>query len=177
MAKRLLKKVGGTGLSLPDELSTPCMSLSDYIILIYGREKIGKTALCARFPNALFLMFEPGGKSLKIYQKDVYTWVDFKGYIGLLKEDERVETIVIDTVDLCFKMCLEYVMKFKLAGDHPADVGYGKGWAPLNTEFPSVSSDLCKSNKGGIFRSHDAEKRLKLRTGGEYEVLAPTMQA
>jgi hypothetical protein len=172
--KRTLKKV--VGLELPKERSTPAGNISDYIILIYGREKIGKTTLCSHFPRALFLMFEPGGKALSVFQTPVHTWVDFKNYISLLKEDTRFDNIVIDTADICYKLCLEYVMKTKLAGNHPSEEKYGKGWDALKTEFQSVINSLCKLGKGVIFLSHATEKEIKLRTGGTYDVIAPTMQ-
>lgn len=175
--KRPLKKLASERLELPTKKTVPCAHLSDYIILIYGREKIGKTTLCAQFPNALFLMFEPGGKALSVYQTEVHSWVDFRQYIELLKEDTRFENIIIDTADLCYRFCLDYTIKRLLAGDHPSEVGYGKGWDVLYAEFQSAINALCKLGKGVIFLSHDAEKEIKLRTGGAYDIIAPTMQS
>lgn len=177
MAKRKGKSIkgGATPLSLPTKKSVPMAHLDDYIQLYYGREKIGKTSLAAQFPDAVFLMFEPGGRALEIYQVDVHSWIDFKNYIKLLKEDSKFRTIVIDTIDLCYRMCLEYVQKHKLGGNHPADEGYGKGWDKLKAEFSQTISDICKLGKGVIMLSHETEREIKLWKGGSYDLIAPTM--
>lgn len=174
MANKPLKKLASDSLELPTERSIPCKDLRDFIIFIYGREKIGKTSLCAQFPDALFLMFEPGAKALSIFKKEVYTWTDFKAIIGKLRDDERFSTVVIDTVDLCYRLCLEYVTKFKLAGTHPSEAGYGKGWDALTDEFQKTMAELGKTGKGVILLSHEVEREIKAK-GGTYEIIGPTL--
>ena len=49
-------------IKLPTKKSKIESDLSKYSILLYGKIKIGKTSLAAQFPDALFLMTEPGGK-------------------------------------------------------------------------------------------------------------------
>lgn len=166
---------GAVPLALPKKKSVPASHLADYTMLIYGREKIGKTTLAAQFPDALFLMFEPGGRALEIYQMDILTWVDFKKVLGLLKEDSTYRTVVVDTVDLCYRMCLAHVRKTELGGNHPADEAYGKGWDAIKDEFQRVLADLFKLGKGVIFLSHETEKEVKLWKGGTYDMIAPTM--
>lgn len=177
-AKPALKGLAEDRLSLPTEKSEPCTNLEDFVILLYGREKIGKTTMLSHFDRALFLMFEPGGKALSIFKREVLTWVDFKAYIKLLHgpDGERFRTIVIDTVDLCYRLCLEYVIKFKLAGQHPGEEKYGKGWDALRDEFSKTMAEICKLGKGVVFVSHDKERTIKKMGGGEYDIIGPTLQ-
>jgi hypothetical protein len=82
--------------------------------LIYGTKKIGKTSLAAQFPDALFMMFEPGGKALSIYQVDCSTWSNALGYLDLLEAQKKAgtlkyRTIVLDTGFEAFQKCFEYI--------------------------------------------------------------------
>ena len=54
--------------TLPDEPKIASQDLKDYMILLYGREKIGKTTWLRSFPDALFLTTEPGTKGLELYE-------------------------------------------------------------------------------------------------------------
>src|SRR3990167_2672164 len=161
-------------LSLPLEVSTPSDSLSDYAILLYGREKIGKTTFAAQFPDAFFLMFEPGGKSLSIYQKYVNNWAEFIGYISLLKKERRFKTIVVDTVDISYKMCYEHVCK-KLGIDHPSEEGWSKAWNMIRDEFQKHVAALLKLRRGVICISHATEREIKKRYGEVEHRIIPTM--
>ena len=161
-------------LVLPHELSKPYTSISDYGILLYGREKIGKTTFAAQFPDALFLMFEPGGKALSLYKIDINSWSDFLQTMNLLKKEKRFKTIIIDTVDICYKMCFDYVCK-KLGVDHPSEEGWSKAWNMIKDEFQKQISILLKLNRGVLFISHATEKEIKKRYGESEHRIIPTM--
>lgn len=172
----IVKKTIANGeLTLPDEKSEPVETLSEYSILLYGREKIGKTTFASCFPDALFLLFEPGGKALSIYRREVLTWEQFTGYIRLLRDNKtRFKTIVIDTVDLCYKQCYEYVCK-KLGVDHPSEEDWGLAWNQIKDEFQKQVAMIQKLGRGVIFISHATEKELKKRYGGTEHRILPTM--
>lgn len=161
--------------SLPTTKSKAKQNLGDYNLLIYGREKIGKTSLAAQFPNAVFLMFEPGGKALDIYQVEVLSWQELKVLLTELKTDTKFDTIVIDTVDIMYRMCLEWVQKYELAGKHPADEGYGKGWDRLKSEFQKRVATICKLGKGVIFISHEKESEEEKHDGTKIDTIQPSM--
>lgn len=178
------KKKGGTAqkrspgikLTLPTQLSEPRGTLLDYMYLLYGREKIGKTTFLRHWPDAFFLMFEEGGKALRIYQRPVPSWSDFKQYVRLLKgpEGKRFKTVVIDTAEIAFKRCQRYVCA-KLGIDHPSEGEWGSGWDALREEFAMTFLDLQMTGKGIVFISHVREKTVRKRGGGESERIVPTM--
>jgi len=165
----------GSSISLPRERNVPKPKLEDYSVLLYGLEKIGKTSLAAQFPDAFFLMCEPGGKALEIYSREVMDWKQFLGYIDLLDKDRsRFRTIVVDTADRCFKMCEEAVLQ-RLLIKHASDEDYGKGWAMIKDEFARAIVKLLKLGRGVIFTSHSIEKEIKSRDGQRYDRIVPTM--
>lgn len=163
------------GLTLPTTKTGRLKSLGECSILLYGREKIGKTSFAAEFPETLFLMFEPGGKDLEIYSRNILDWKDFLGYIVLLeKNPERFKTIVVDTADECYKMCEHYMLK-KLAIQHASDEEWGKGWSLIRDEFSRAIIRLLKLGRGVIFTSHSMEREIKARDGRKYDRVVPTM--
>lgn len=166
--------VGGIEVSLPTERSRPLTRLHDYSILMFGEKKIGKTDLSAQFPDTIHLMFEPGGKAQEIFQRPVHTWREFKGYVRLLKKDRRFANVAVDTVDLAYTRCFEYMMQ-KLGIEHPSDEAYGKGWSAIRQEFGTEMATLMSIGKGVLFISHATEKEIKMRSGDKYEKIMPTL--
>ena len=163
------------GLSLPENPSKPETDLGKYSTLLYGREKIGKTSFAAQFPDAFFLMCEPGGKALSIYKRNVMNWAQLRGYVDLLEQNKgQFKTVVVDTVDMAAQMCVKYVCE-KLAISHPSDEEWGKGWQAVTDEMSSVMSRLLKLGRGVIFISHSKEKELKKRNGTSSHRVIPTM--
>jgi len=160
-------------IKLPAKKSVIEKDLFKYVTLIYGREKIGKTSLAAQFPDAVFLMFEPGAKSLEIYRIDINSWTDFLDALKLLKESDRFKTVVIDTVDLAFKYCADYICK-KLCITHPADEDWGKAYGLIRDEFAKQLSILSKLDRGLILISHSEDREIK-RIKGELNQSRPTL--
>lgn len=174
MVKRKPVTMNRERLTLPLQPSVPSSDLGDFIILLYGLPKIGKTTLAAQFPGAFFLMFEPGGKSLAIYQREVRNWDDFIQYVKLIESDTRFKTVVLDTVDIAWKMCEDAVCR-QMGISHPGDEDYGKGWARVADEFTKWISRLNKAGKGVIFISHAKEKQITRRSGASSDRIVPTM--
>ena len=65
-------------LVLPKKRTPACTDLSKYTMLLYGREKIGKTSLASQFPETLFLFFEPGGIGLDLFEMSIESWESFQ---------------------------------------------------------------------------------------------------
>jgi len=145
-----------------------------YSWLIFGEKKIGKTTLASMFDNALFLMTEPGAKSLSVYQVAVPNWSTAREALKALRTDTQFATIVVDTVDLAFKMCEKFVCQ-KLAIDHPSDEDWGRGWSAVRDEFTQWIQQLMLLDKGIIFISHSTEREIKTRSGQKYDRVQPTM--
>lgn len=160
--------------TLPTVKSTPGTDIEDYITFLFGPPSIGKTSFLSHFKDALFLMFEPSAKALRLYQKEISTWVDFKAAIKLLHANKVYKTVVVDTIDIAYRLCMEYVIKFKTAGIHPGEDSYGRGWDALKDEFQKTIAELCKTGKGVVFVSHVQYKAVKKMGGGEYEIICPS---
>lgn len=159
---------------LPTEKSKPKTSIGDYIILLFGEKKIGKTMLSAQFPDAIHVMWEPGGKALEIYQSEFADWGTFKKAVTKLRTDKRFKTIVIDTVDLAFKAADAYACS-KLAIEDPADEEWGKGWRAIRKEFERQIHRLISAGKGVIFISHAMEREIRTRRGSSSHRVVSTM--
>lgn len=162
-------------LSLPKERNVPNELIGDYSLLLYGREKIGKTSFAAEFPDAFFLMCEPGGKDLEIFSREVKDWKSFTGYIDLLEKNPgKFKTVVVDTADRCYKLCEEAVHK-KMLIKHASEGDFGTGWSMPKEEFARQIIRLLQLGRGVIFTSHATEKEIKSRSGSKYDRVVPTM--
>lgn len=159
---------------LPSVPSQPSAHMGDYSMLLFGDKKIGKTTLAAQFPDALFLMTEPGAKALAVYQVNILGWDQLKQAAKALVTDKQFKTIVVDTVDIAFKMC-ERAVCARLGIDHPSDEDWGKGWSAVRDEFTSWVQAITNMNKGVIFISHAVEREIKNRNGMKYDRFQPTM--
>lgn len=167
-------RMGGVSVSLPERPSEPVSDFLKYTTLIYGPQGIGKTSLAARFPEALVLMFEPGGKGLRLYKSEVADWKEFRAYIDILIKDDRFQTVVIDTVDVAFNYCRQFVCA-RLGVEHPTDAGYGKGWDALSQEWETQLDRLFKSGKGVVFVSHEKQIEIEDASGRTWLRIQPTI--
>lgn len=160
--------------SLPTEVTTPEDNIWRSLILIFGEKKIGKTELLSKAPKALFLATEVGYKGLRIFKRDVTSWKEARAYAKLLRDDKSFRTIVLDTADILYDLCLTGVCE-KLMISHPSDEDYGKAWSAIKKEFESFILTLAQTGKGVVLISHAEEKEVKQRGGESYDRIMPTM--
>lgn len=160
--------------SLPTEATTPSENLSEYVQLVYGEKKIGKTSMWSHTPGTFFMMCESGDKALSLFRRPVLKWEDFKAYVYLLERDRKFTTVIVDPVDNAHVYCTRYVCK-KMGIDHPSDENWGKGWSAVREEFTDQINRLTNSGKGVVFLSHATEREIKTRTGVKYDKIVPTM--
>ena len=165
--------------SLNYDFVEPSTNFADYTWLIYGEKGIGKTSLCSHFPEAIFLMFEPGGKALRIRTNYINTWGDFKKAIDFLSEDESMQTVIVDTVDVCYNRCFEHVCKFGFGGiKHPQELdkwAKSQAWDAIKKEFSNEMSRLMNIGKGVVLTSHSKLLEVTPVRGKSYNVMTPTM--
>jgi hypothetical protein len=159
---------------LPTAKTPPKASLSDYTVLVHSRPKAGKSEFCSHADNALFLATEPGLNALEVYQVPITSWDDFLAACGEIAEGNHpFKTIVIDTVDLAYRMCSEYICrKFKI--EHESDMGFGKAWALVSGEFQRVLTKLAHMPYGLFLISHSQESQVETRTGNITRIV-PTL--
>ena len=150
---------------LPKEKTKPKQSISDLTVLIYGPSKFGKSTWASQAEHTLFLATEPGLNSLEVFQVPITSWEKFLTVCKELSEEKHgFKTVVVDTVDVLFKLCSEYVCK-KQSVEHPSDLGYGKGFALINNEFARVLNKLAFLPTDLLFISHSQEREFETRTG------------
>lgn len=149
---------------LPKEKTAPKKNLGDFVFLLYGPPKIGKSTLASKFDKPLFLATEAGLNSLESYQVPVATWEDFlQACTAIAKGGHDFKTIVIDTVDNLYKACSEHVKK-KNNIQHESDLDWGKGWQLVADEFTRAITKLSLLPYGLVMISHAEYVEIKTRT-------------
>ncbi len=152
-------------MNLPTQKTPPQVDLANQTILVYGPVKIGKSSFCAESDSALFLATEAGLNHLNVFQTPIKTWDDLLAACAeLVVGKHNFKTIIVDTLDNAFKMCAEYICE-KHGIKHESDLGYGKGFALVNTEFHRVLNKLSLLPYGLFLISHTQEKEIEERTG------------
>lgn len=168
--------------ALPTEVSEASHNFDEYSLLIYGREKIGKSTLFASFPDCLFLSTEPGLKGFNVFKLDIRTWKDMQEAAKLLaKGGHNFKRVVIDTVDLAYDYCMDFVCD-SLSISYPGESAsgendWGKSWKLVKKEFVSVIHQIAKSGVGIAFTSHATESEIKTPTGEKYNRVYPSMSS
>jgi hypothetical protein len=149
---------------LADEPIEPCTDLSQASFLIHGDRKIGKTSLLAEFPDPYFLMFEQGGKFLRIRQTYIESWDYFLDVLDALEQKfeanpEYAKTIIIDPGYLMYERCFEYILRINNITD-VRDEGWGNGWKMVEAEFRKQNTRLLHLPAGYVVIAHtDVEER------------------
>lgn len=140
--------------ALPDRPTVPKFLLAEIRMLIYGPPKIGKTNLLTGFPDMLLLATEKGYMAHKVYKVDICSWEEFKDVVKLIvKGKHQHKTVGIDTVDILYKLCADYVCE-DLGITHVSDAEWGKGYDMIATEFEREINKLFMTKYGVIFTSH-----------------------
>lgn len=149
---------------LPTSKSKPKEKLEDYVILLYGVPKIGKSTFCSEMENPLFLATEAGLNALEVYQIPIPTWETFLTACKDIAEGKHsFKTIVIDTADQLWKACSEYIRK-KNNIQHESDLDWGKGWGLVKDEFSRAVVKLSLLPYGLVLVSHADTIEIKTRT-------------
>lgn len=190
MRKKSAKKAkkGPTVLKLPTEPKTADLDPAKFTGLLHGREKVGKTTFLSQFPDVLFLTTEPGTKGLEIFEMPIGGWslpnreespYGMLQVVKALETEKRFQTVVIDTVDLAYNMCLKHVCKrldIPYPGeDEVGDPDYGKSWAAVRDEFTDIVARILRTERGLWFISHSKEREIKSRSGERYNKIGPSL--
>ena len=159
----------------PHEVSR---DLSGYSVLLYGTPKSGKTTIASKFPKALVFAFEKGYSAIPgIMAMPVNSWREFRSYLVDLKDEDTKEmykTIVIDTADIAYDYCCEYICNQE-GKDNTADIPYGKGYQLVMREFDKCIRKILQMDYGLVLISHAQDVTLKDEQGVEYQQMMPTL--
>lgn len=159
----------------PHEVSR---DLGGYTILFYGAPKTGKTTIASHFPGALLLAFEVGYLAIPgIKAQPITKWSEFKQVLKQLDSPEAHElyqTIVVDTVDICYDLCEKYICNANSVSSI-GDMPFGKGYAAAKKEFDEALRRIPQMGYGLVMISHDQDKVFKDEDGKEYNQIVPTL--
>jgi hypothetical protein len=160
---------------LPTEPTPPKKDLRDFIILAHGLPKMGKTHWASHFENGLFLATESGQGAITAHVLSISTWETFLQACSELasgKHDFRVA--VIDTIDLLYSLCQEYVCR-KHRVEYEGDLSYGKGFTLVTNEFQRVVVKLSHLPLGLVMIAHSERETIETRTGS-YQRIVPLLR-
>lgn len=162
---------------LPQKATSQAINPNKLNYLVIGPPKWGKTTLLCSIPDALLLAFEQGHAfqvahkmivdswDKKVTEENPAIWVEednpdvFHGtmtkIVEVLEASDRFPFIIIDTADMCAKMCLDYHLK-KHGWMHAQDGGdYGKGHdIAQNTPFRHMIGRIMRTGRGIGFITH-----------------------
>lgn len=179
-----VKSEDGGLVALPTSLKEAITDLLRYTGLLYGREKAGKTTFMSSFPEALFLSTEPGTKGLRIFEYNAEkggckNWALVRQAVDLLEQTTKFKTVIIDTVDRAYDMCLDWTCE-ELNIPYPGKTSSGKedfgaSWREVRMEFMSICHRIIQTGRGLWFTSHSKEETINSRSGNEYMRIFPTM--
>lgn len=166
-------------MALPTEKSKRKRNLLDYVILLHGFPKIGKSTLANQAGKVLFADTEGGLSALEVFKSPITSWnSDENGFLQVCKDFTTTEhdftAMCIDTIDILHKLCSNYVMR-KQNIIHPSDLDWGKGWALVKNEFMRPLVKLAVSPYGIILISHTREIEITIRTRSLTKAV-PTLQ-
>jgi len=163
--------------TLSQELTKPSNRLEDYIILLTGEKKIGKTTLAAEFSpeGSYFLATEIGYRGLEIRKSDIPDWRTARDAAkALQKSGKKFGPIIVDTVDKLYDLCDRFTCE-KQGIQHLSDADWGKGYSECRKEFDRFISTLSQIGVGLILITHTEEREVKRRGGDTYDRIVPTM--
>lgn len=174
--------VVSSGISLPQKPHEPPKNLEDYTTLLCGKKGVGKTSLCAQFPNATIFQFEPGRRSVRCKQipkpgEEPLTWDRFLQYKDLIV-DKQIR-VVVDTIDRAWAACVKFMLR---RWDIPAVKvlkGYDPStfWFEAHQELSETLEALLLSGCPLMFISHYKKTVVKPRDGDSFHEWEPACGA
>ena len=147
-------------------------------VLIYGKEKSGKTTAAAQFPKALLCAFERGYNGLGgIMAQDINSWSDFKSVLRQLEKPEAKElysTIIIDTVSIAWDQCEQFICR-QNGVQKISDIPWGGGYSASKKEFENSLRKITMMGYGVVLIAHSASRIEKNADGSEIEIIYPDL--
>ena len=147
-------------------------------VLIYGKEKSGKTTAAASFPKALLCAFERGYNGLGgVMAQDINSWSDFKAVLRQLEKPEAKElyqTIIIDTVSIAWDQCEQFICR-QNGVQKISDIAWGGGYSACKKEFETSLRKITMMGYGVVLIAHNASRIEKTADGSEIEIIYPDL--
>ena len=95
-----------------------------------------------------------------------------------LEKSDRFKTVVIDTADRAYSMCLDWVcnnLGIKYPGvDDEGENDWGASWRAVRSEFETMAYRILQTGRGILFTSHMKEEEIRTPTA-RYTKIYPSM--
>lgn len=136
-------------------------SMHDKIWLFYGPPGTWKTTVATGNPErTLLVAYEIGYKFIpNIKAVNATNWHALKDVIRQLQDPEvreMYDTIVIDTIGLAYKACMNFVIAKKGVSEI-GEIPYGQGYAMAKNEFEKTISTIPQLGYGLVLIAHSDE--------------------
>lgn len=183
--------------------NAPKAIISDYIFMVYGVGKAGKTSLFYKLAQtdyvggldkALLIGFEKGFKALNgIHAVSIPSddpeerrdpWVQFQDLVKQLVEhrgEVSYKIIGLDTLDYLYEYATEYVVKRERIAKRDAkiksvsDIPWGNGYKFVSEEVDKQIKRLTSAGYGIFMITHNKEKKIELKDGQSFDKTTVTL--
>lgn len=152
--------------------------LRSKIIFTAGAPKVGKSTMASKFPKALFAATEVGTNALNgVYVQPIKKWTDFRKFVkelGKKEVQENFETIVIDTVDILWDLCEDFILSSN-GVTKVGDIPFGAGYGMIAKEFDKKVREIPMLGYGLVLISHSTQVKITSIDGKETEQFQSTL--
>jgi len=166
VSSTIRRDLQGIKVDIIDKPTEVSKSILDYVYLIYGPKKVGKTKFSSMFGSetgtTYFLMFEKIARHLSIRQslmadtENATAWLIAEAYLNdLISNPRNIRTICADGLLAMYEKA--FIQGCKEGGfQYPGmDNDQGRSWNKVKTTFYRFVNRLVESDFGVIFNCHD----------------------
>lgn len=151
-------------MGLIDQRTTKGKIKKNFLILLYGPEKVGKTTFASELPTPYFICGEEGTDHLDVNRIRPNNWVEFKTILKEIRDgDYSFKTVVIDTIDWIEELLLTHLR----AVEHVTNIkDVGGGWGAYKTRLKQewhelfILVDSVRKKMNICFLAHSQCKRF-----------------
>lgn len=151
-------------MSLLEKLTTFGKVKKNFLILLYGPEKIGKSTFGSELPKPFFICGESGTDNLDIARARPTDWIGLKTLLRELRDDKHeYKTVVLDTIDWLEQLLLTSLRKGSMVKNiKEIDGGYGAYKSRLKEEWHLLFSllDQVRKKMNVCFLAHSYAKKF-----------------
>lgn len=157
--------------------------LGSFTNFIYGQSKVGKSTLVSKIntDSNLFISTEKGYSALNIYTVDLTNWSETNALLRQLKDPkvkEKFSMVTIDTVDILYSLCQDYVIKIN-GVQSLSDKPYGVLFGQVDKLFNDFILGIQRAGYGITFIGHaKAQSKLAKKNNNieaEIEYMMPSL--
>lgn len=124
------------------------------------------------------MAFEKGYNALNnVMAQPINKWSDFKKVLRQLDKPEakeRFETIIIDTVDIAYNLCEQYICS-REGVEKVGEIPYGAGYSMIEKEFDEALRSIPLKDYGLVMISHSQDKQFTDENGQTFQKIVPTL--